>query len=141
MRLLFLPLLLLAGCGRDEPQAVPTTEATPAGIAIYAAQGRDRLCLSAKAGEQAGLITFAATGDANCSLRGSWTDGASAAIRPAGDPACTIPIESEGDVVTLGRPTPGCGYYCGPGATFEGKTFVRMDKPAPVTDFAGDPIC
>ena len=138
MRCIFLvPLLLLAACGRDDAEAVPPTE-EGSRIAVYAAQGRDRLCLSAAPGGQAGIITFAATGDNNCSLRGSWT---AAAIRPAGDSACAIPIDRQGDTVTFGTPGPACAYYCGPGASLEGKTFVRMDRPAPVADIGGDPLC
>ena len=50
MRCIFLvPLLLLAACGRDDAEVVrPTEEGSR--IAVYAAQGRDRLCLSAAPG-------------------------------------------------------------------------------------------
>lgn len=141
MRFRLLPLLLLtAACNRED---APTNAADATGteFAVYAAEGRDRMCLSLRPGGKAGVITYAGTSDSNCSMRGTWTDGPAAAINPTEDPSCSVPVESEGDVVTLGRPTPGCAYYCGPGASLEGKTFVRMDKPDRVTDLAGDPLC
>lgn len=148
MRALVFPLLLLvAGCGRgDAPaneidNAARTEGAAAEEIIVYASGPRDRLCLSARAGGVAGVIAFAPTDDSNCSIRGTWSDGASAALRPQGDEKCVIPLEREGDIVTLGEGGPACAYYCGPSATLAGKTFVRMDNPAPVTDIAGDPLC
>ena len=138
--LLLAPFLLASACSRDE---LPAAEAEKgeAVVAGYTADGRDRMCLSLRPGGQAGVITYAAGSDSNCSMRGTWSDGAGAAIKPIGDAACSVPVDSEGDVVTLGRPSPGCAYYCGPGASLEGKTFTRMEKSEPVTDVAGDPLC
>jgi hypothetical protein len=102
------------------------------------------LCL--KDGETSGgLITFASGTDANCSLRfdarkaeGSAEAGTLAAQN---DPTCTMKFTQSQGRLQLSTPSPACAYYCGPGASLEGKTFVRMDKPAPVTDLGGDPLC
>jgi hypothetical protein len=135
--------LSLSGCGQGaEDVAFPQPKA--GAIGSYAGEGRDRLCL--KDGEpEGGLITFAATGDSNCSLRFAtrYAEGstASGTLATANDPSCTIPFSREEGRLTLGTPAPGCAYYCGPGAALEGKSFVRMDKNEPVTDLAGDPLC
>ncbi|GAA4018451.1 hypothetical protein GCM10022280_17450 [Sphingomonas swuensis] len=128
----------MAACRQEE--AAPAAETVPdaAAAEVYASGPRDRLCL--KPGEQrAGIITFAKTGDSNCSVRGSITNPQ--AIRPDGDTTCAILYNRDGDTLTLLTGDNSCAYYCGPGASLEGKTFVRMDNPMPVTDIAGDPLC
>jgi hypothetical protein len=143
--LLLLAALSLAGCEGAEPEVAAAKAAASGGS--YAGEGRDRMCL--KSGEpEGGLITYAPTGVANCSLRftvryseGSTSTGTLAA---ANDPACTISFtrkEQGAEGFTLGQPSPGCAYYCGPGARLDGKSFVRMDRAEPVTDLAGDPLC
>lgn len=140
MRATLIPLLLLTAACRqheaapEEPVQAPETSA----VTAFAGTGRDRLCLKEEEG-RAAFITYAAQGDTNCSVRGSASDGP--AIRPDGDTSCAIPFDRQGDRITLGAGGEACAYYCGPGASFEGKSFVRMDKAEPVTDIAGDPLC
>ncbi len=131
--------LLLTACGREQAATNQgATAATPraeAGAIVFGAGARDRLCLK---GDQAAFITYAAASDSNCTLRGSASE---TSIRPDGDTACSVPLTRAGDRVTLSAAGPGCAYYCGPGASFSGKTFTRMAQPQPVTDLAGDPLC
>ena len=131
--------LLLTACGREEAgsnQAGPTAQNVPQpDTVVFVAGPRDRLCLK---NGQAAVITYAAAGSANCTLRGTVTDGR---IHPEGDTACTVPLTRAGDRATLGSSSPSCAYYCGPGASFAGKSFTRLPTPEPVTDFAGDPLC
>jgi len=103
----------------------------------YAGSGNDRLCYNAET-KRMGTITFGAAAT-NCSMRGSF-DGSS--LRPDGDERCQVPVAIEGNRITLiNQGGPDCAYYCGPGASLEGKTFARMDRPEPVTDLGGDPLC
>jgi hypothetical protein len=141
MRVLLLPLLLLftASC-REAAQGNAAEPAGTDALDAYAGAGRDRLCLAPNGGT-AGLITFAATGDSNCSIRGTFGGAQDARIKPNGDEACAVPVRVEGARVTLGQPSAACAYYCGPGASLAGKTFDRMDNPAQVTDLGGDPLC
>lgn len=142
MRAFLLPILLLTAACRNEGAgdngggSVPVAKAEGATTALFAGQGRDRMCLKPDGG--AAVITYAASGDASCTLRGDLKGGV---LSPVGDAGCRVATVLEGDRIRLGRAGPGCAYYCGPGAVLEGKTFVRMDKPAPVTDIAGDPLC
>lgn len=136
---LYASALLLTACGREQAATNQgATAATPraeAGAIVFGAGARDRLCLK---GDQAAFITYAAAGDANCTLRGSAN---ATSIRPDGDASCSVPLTRAGDRVTLGTASPGCAYYCGPDASFAGKTFTRMAQPQPITDLAGDPLC
>lgn len=140
--LVMLAALLLGGCGRGEDEGQATAAATntpaPVDIGAFAGEGRDRLCLKSGTAE-GGVITYAAQGDTNCSLRFGTANPER--LEAANDPSCTIPLSRNGDRLTLGQPSAGCAYYCGPGASLEGKSFVRMDKAEPVTDLAGDPLC
>ena len=154
MRIAVLTLLFLLAACRQEPEREPTAQAksgTPAAaavIAVMAGPGRDRLCTRTPGpgeGEQrqvAGLVTYAENGDANCLVRGS----VAASIRgneiiPNGDERCRITLVEEGADRVRIEDNGQCAYYCGPGATFAGKTFSRMDTPQAVTDIAGDPLC
>ena len=140
--------LLLGGCRREEASAGPDTTNTQASaietqegqLTVHAGQGRDRLCL-AEEGGRASFITYAEGSSANCMVRGRWSPGGPQAITPDGDASCTIPFNRDDRSVTLLGGGPGCAYYCGPGASFTGKSFVRMDKPEPVSDLGGDPLC
>jgi hypothetical protein len=87
------------------------------------------------------VITYAASGDSNCTVRGSFSAGSDSRIKPNGDERCAIDVAVDGDRVTLNGGGEACAYYCGPGASPEAKTFVRMDNPDEVKDFAGDPLC
>jgi len=129
--------LALGACGKSETTNEATATAAPALAATisFAGQGRDSLCL---AGTEAAFITYAAAGDRNCSVRGSLTG---TTLTPDGDSTCRIAVQRKGDSITLGQVSETCGYYCAAPASFAGKTFVRMAKPAPVVDAAGDPLC
>lgn len=142
--------LTLAACGRsdagEERNAITPPEPIAGAFGSYAGEGRDRMCL-VDGKPDGGLITYAPSGNNNCSLRfatryaeGSATEGTFAA---ANDPSCTIPFTrvAASGRFTLGQPSPGCAYYCGPGAALANKSFVRMDKATPVTDIAGEPLC
>ena len=128
-----LPLaLLLAACS----PASPEPDAEPL---LYAGGGRDRLCL---AGARVGFIAYGA-GDTNCSVRGRAERAGeqSLTIVPDGDQDCRIDVQEQGGSLRLGRVAAACAYYCGPGASFEGKAFSRNASASPAVDFAGDPLC
>lgn len=151
MRALLIPTLLLtAACGERADKAPPKDPAAPQAASSAAAtgdrqvfgRGRDRLCLAGEGG-QAGVIVYG-SGDTNCFARGRMTPGAGGALQfaPVGDDRCRILLQSEGgQEFVVASASPGCSYYCGPGASLAGKSFVRMDKNTPVTDIAGDPLC
>jgi len=137
MRSLPLAALLLAACS-------PDNSADFAGI--YGSGSRDRLCLK-KEGEdfRVGVIAYG-NGNTNCSFRGTGTYiegtvGELLSIHPAGDSQCEYYVELFQPELTLRPNGPACDYYCGPGASLEHKSFKRLDKREPVTDFAGDPLC
>ena len=144
-------LLLLSAC-RQQPDASANNLAEPAGdlaasaepassggLTFFQAGGRNRMCL----GEgRAGFIVYAASGDANCSVRGSvQRNGPTLSIAPEGDAACRIEAREDGTALRLDPVTPACAYYCGPGASYAGTSFNAMPGPVPVTDLAGDPLC
>lgn len=151
MRAIFLPMLfLLASCGGQQEasngqgRAEAAAQQSPLGndLQVFAGAGKDRLCVAGVAAPAA-VITYAADGQANCSARGR-IDGQQGKLFfvPQEDTSCRVELRREGaDRLTLGAPTPGCAYYCGPGASLEGKSFQRMAEPEPVTDLAGDPLC
>jgi hypothetical protein len=97
------------------------------------------LCLAQSGG--AAFITYG-EGDANCSVKGQ-IEGAGERLTlvPEGDTTCRIELNRSGDSVRLGAVGAACAYYCGPKASFEGKSFKRKDNAEPVTDLAGDPLC
>ena len=140
-----LSALLLGACSREaDAPAAPVNEGAPvvaaaAGSSTFAGAGRDRLCL--KADKQAAFITYG-EGDANCSVQGQVEgEGERMTLVPNGDATCRIDMTRSGDIMRLGSVTQACAYYCGPKASFEGKTFTRTDKAVPVTDLAGEPLC
>ena len=135
--------LLLAGCGREQAPTNEAAQASPQAAqddtVVFRSGARDRLCL--KDGQVA-VVSYAQAGNANCTVRGTLdTSAAEAVIRPDGDTSCAIPMTRTGDRATLGAAGPACAYYCGPGASLEGKSFDRAPTPEPVTDVAGDPLC
>jgi hypothetical protein len=141
---LLLAGLLLTGCGRSEESsnnvAAEPSIAPVAALASYAGVGRDRLCL-AEADGRAGLVTYG-EGDANCSLRGTvQRAGSKLTIIPEGDATCRIDATVTGDGVILGAQGSACSYYCGPTASFAGRSFTRMERPEPATDLTGEPLC
>ena len=124
-------LLLLASCSQEASD-------TPPERALYAGNGRDRLCM---AGDRIGFIAFG-EGDSNCSVRGrvERTDGRMI-IRPDGDEDCRIDASQDGDRLLLGDRTAACAYYCGPGVNYSAREFTRQPSATPAIDFAGDPLC
>ena len=142
MRSLLIPLLLLSACNSQPPsETEPAAKESSSGVEVFASGPRDRLCLKSK--ERAGIITYAASGNANCSVK---ADQRGTFLIPDGETTstgatCMIPFRRDGNTVKIDRPTPSCTYYCGPGASLEGKSFTRITKPDTVTDLAGDPLC
>ena len=130
MRILALALLL-AACSPAAPE--PDAERR-----LYAGQGRDRLCV---AGDRVGFIAYG-QGNANCSVRGRLNRiGDRPAIIPDGDQDCRIEVREQGGTLRLGKVAAACTYYCGPGASFEGRAFSESSSASPAVDFAGDPLC
>jgi hypothetical protein len=129
-------LLLLAACSQEQDSAFEIATGT------FAGDGRDRLCVAGEAGNyRAGVIAFA-EGDANCSATGRIdAKNGQYALVPRGEGACRIPIRIEGNTVRIDALPSACSYYCGPGATLEGKSFNRADMGATAVDLAGDPLC
>ena len=132
MRILVLALLL-AACSQETPQQKPADQVT------YAGAGRDRLCTK---GDRAGFITYG-KGNSNCSVQGNVErpGGNALTLHPIGDQDCRISIDEQGETLRLGKASPACAYYCGPGASFEGKAFTRSATASAAVDFAGDPLC
>jgi len=125
-------VFLLSACSPQAPEE-------PAKRSLFAGEGRDRLC---RAGDRVGFITYG-EGDANCSVRGR-VDRAGKqilAIMPDGDGDCRVELREEGRTLRLGKVAAACAYYCGPGASFEGRTFAESASASPAVDFAGDPLC
>ena len=120
MRTILLGTMLLTACSKPAPAPV-TTGLKPE---LYmAADGRGRLCVGPD-GKSAAIIAFAAGSPVNCSASGRVEGaGATAALVPAGEGACRIPLRIEGDTVTVGSPGPSCDYYCGPGAAWSGQVY------------------
>jgi hypothetical protein len=131
MRILALTLLLAACSAEELPKS--------AGLATYAGQGRDRLCTR---GDRAGFITYG-TNDANCSAQGRLDRAGEHRLTfvPTGDQDCRIAVEEQGATLRLGKASAACAYYCGPGASFDGKSFAKSPSASPAVDFAGDPLC
>ena len=132
MRFLALVLLLLSACSQEASE--PIVERT-----LYAGEGRDRLCI---AGDRAGFIAYG-DGGRNCSVRGRVERSGehSLSIVPDGDPDCRIAVDEQGESLRLGKVAQACAYYCGPRASFAGKTFTKDASASPAIDFAGDPLC
>lgn len=132
--------MLLASCSKSVPQdneVAAEPDAKSAAVS-FAGPARDRLCFDPRS-RRMSFITYAPDGK-NCFLRGSLDQGGN--LRPDGDQKCWIPVNIAGEkILLIDRGNDACAYYCAAPATFAGKTFVRMAKPQPVTDIAGDPLC
>ena len=135
MRMIWAISLLLAACSGQ-----PAETGLQGGT--FAGEGRDRLCIAGEAGAQrAGLIAYG-TGDVNCSASGSLEHAGQAwVLVPKGEGDCRIPLNINGQNVTIGKVPAACSYYCGPGASLEGKQFGQLNQAENVTDLAGDPLC
>lgn len=137
MRFLILAFAFTAtACAQEEPPATGLAAGT------FTSGDRDALCIAGAAGEQrAGFVAYGA-GDANCSASGRIESaGAGWTLIPAGDSECRIPVTVAAGGITLGPGTAECNYYCGPGATFAGKSFQSTPDARPASDLAGDPLC
>ncbi len=125
-----------SACAKEEPAAIGLAAGT------FVGAGSDALCVAGEAGAQrAGFVVYGAD-DANCSASGriepaggGWT------LTPTGDAACKISFSFNGEQIVLGPAALNCSYYCGPGASFGGKSFHRSAKAKQATDLAGDPLC
>lgn len=137
--LILIAVLALAACSSGEVSVPDVAASLPTGT--YG-QGRDALCVTGTTGGQrAGFVVYGA-GDENCSARGTIAqEGLTLTLTPQGDAGCRIPLSLKDDRIALGSGTPTCNYYCGPGATFAGKSFGRDTNTRTVTDFGGDPLC
>jgi hypothetical protein len=135
MRPILLLAPLLAACSQE---AAPPLLAT----GMFAGEGRDRLCIAGEPGAyRAGLIAYGPD-NVNCSAAGRLEQGAAGwTLVPKGEGDCRIPLAVEGNSVRVGKPPEACSYYCGPGASLEGKTYNRADMGAKAVDLGGDPLC
>lgn len=132
----FCPVLLLLAACSQQPAATMLEPGT------FAGPGRDRLCIAGTAGDyRAGLIAFG-SGDSNCSASGRLdVEAGRAVLVPRGEGPCRIGLLIDGDEIRVEPPGEACSYYCGPGASLEGKSFTRAPADGGATDLAGDRLC
>lgn len=128
-----LPLLLILAACSQEPER--TAQAWQ--------KGRDGLCLAGD-GEtlRAGLVVYGAD-NANCSLAGSAArTGDTLVITPKGEGPCRVEVTLTGETAVIGRRSPACAYYCGPGADYSGRKLRKSGSAiGKVADLAGDRLC
>jgi hypothetical protein len=122
MRHIPLAVLLLAACSPE-----PAADALKPGT--YFGSGRDALCIMDKAAPQRfAFIAFTKSEDTNCAAEGRVERTASgAALVPAGEGECRIPLIIDGNTLRFGQVPSNCAYYCGPGAAFAGQSFQWRD--------------
>ncbi len=131
-----LPLtLLIAACSQQPAEPLLTT-------GTFAGEGRDRLCIAGEpGGYRAGLIAYGPD-NVNCSAAGRLEgSGTGWDLVPKGEGDCRIPLAIEENAVRVGQVPAACAYYCGPGATMNGRSYNRADMGAKAVDLAGDPLC
>ena len=142
-------MLLPSACRQPTSQDLAPPEQQREGqqpqTRTFAGTGRDRLCLQSGTSRM-GLVSYAETGDTNCTIRGQLqVDQGSARTHliPDGDQTCRIPVvlRDQGRIMEVGAAGQACAYYCGSSASFAGKSFQATPAPVPVTDLAGDPLC
>jgi hypothetical protein len=139
--LLILSSLLLFACGRSDEAANQSAAGEERGVTAKQlwGTGRDRLCLQ---NGRAGLIVYAAQGDANCMVRGTAERAqGTIRIRPDGEESCAVTARLDNGAVVLGDVSPACAYYCGPKASYAGKRLGPSDTAKPALDVAGEPLC
>ncbi|WP_293943230.1 hypothetical protein [Sphingomonas sp.] len=135
MRYSLLIAVMLSACSAKE-QAGPAP-------GTFAGAGRDRLCIAGE-GEllRAGLITYAAQGDANCSMAGKLErKGEAWVLIPRGEGECQLALTVDQSGARIASVPGACSYYCGPGASLAGRSFKRDSKAAQAIDFAGSKLC
>lgn len=166
MRYPLLIVLLLAACGRGDPQAdnsaaadsrAPAAESkapAPAPDArltgLYeggSGEQKNQLCMVDKGAEtQFGLLVWGGNLH-SCSGAGrAVRKGERLSLSMTGDETCTIEATLKDGVVTLPATVPlGCAYYCGARASFASARFTRSGSTEAdskkATDIAGDPLC
>lgn len=165
-RILLLPLLLLAACGRGDAPAegdngsAPAAQSKPAGPAPAAAaaslaglyegghgEQKNQLCMVDKGEDtQFGLIVWGANLHSCSGVGQAVRKGEVLTLKMTGDESCTMDARFNDGVVTLPDALPeGCAYYCGGRATLAKASFTRTGStPADAlkaTDIAGDPLC
>ncbi|HET9638003.1 MAG TPA: hypothetical protein VFP12_02235 [Allosphingosinicella sp.] len=168
MKKTLLILILLAGCGRDDPaadnRAAPEsggpaaarpTAAAPAApearlTGLYeggSGEQKNQMCIVEKGGDaQFGLLVWGGNLH-SCSGAGrAVRDGERLTLTMTGDESCTIAATLRGGEVTLPGTLPeGCAYYCGGRASLAGARFSRAGtgeaEAKKATDIAGDPLC
>jgi hypothetical protein len=168
MKKILILLLVLAGCGRDDPEsgnraAAPESAGPAAGRPRPSAAGaearltglyeggsgaqKDQMCLVEKGREtQFGLLVWGGNLH-SCSGAGrAVREGERLTLTMTGDEACTIAATLEDGVVGLPGKVPlGCAYYCGARASLAGASFTRAGsgeaEAKKAKDIAGDPLC
>jgi hypothetical protein len=151
-------LVLLAGCGRSEPEGGNTAAAggnasapaeqaaqqSPARTAVATAgltglfeggsgQQRSQLCVIDRGSGNAKFgITVWGANMHSCSGSGQAVrSGDTLTLTMDGDSTCRIEARMEGGTVTLPQTLPaGCSYYCGARARFSGATLTRRGTTA-----------
>jgi hypothetical protein len=170
MKKFLLILLVLAGCGRDDP-AADNRSAAPESASP--AEGKSRPSPSAAGGEtrltglyeggagpqksqlclvetgretQFGLLVWGGNLH-SCSGAGrAVLEGERLTLTMTGDETCTIAATLRDGNVTLPATLPlGCAYYCGARASLAGARFSRAGsgeaEAKKAKDIAGDPLC
>lgn len=148
-------ILILAGCGTENPQTnagaeAPATKASGL-TGLYeggTGERRDRMCIIDRGPGNVsfGLVTWGG-GDHNCSGTGAAVrEGGSLRLNMAGDEACVIEARIEGGRIILPAAAPeGCAYYCGARATLANVAFEKVGATAEdamrATDLVGEPLC
>lgn len=124
MRTVLLANLLLAACSA-QPNAPP---GPPPGTyqGAGAGAGRDRLIVAGTAdGLTADLLVFAPDGTANCSMAGKLSRAGPAwQLTPHGEEECRVTLAIDGKLARVTNVPAACSYYCGPGASLDGKQFT-----------------